>query len=41
MCQRRQENGLFWEFVLCEHAERGLSVAECCRQEGVSQASFY
>jgi hypothetical protein len=41
MCQRRQENGLFWEFVLCEHAESGLSVAEFCRQEGVSQASFY
>jgi transposase-like protein len=31
----------FWRFVLTEHAQSGLSVVEFCRQEGVSQPSFY
>lgn len=41
MRQSCGEKEAFWRFVLCEHAESGLSISEFCRREGVSQASFY
>lgn len=31
----------FWRFVLSEHSRSGRSVREFCRQEDVSEASFY
>ena len=31
----------FWRFVLAEHAQSELSIVDFCRQEGVSQPSFY
>jgi len=38
---RSAEKAAFWEFVLAEHVESGLSISAFCRREGVSQASFY
>lgn len=38
---RSAEKAAFWEFVLSEHIESGLSISAFCRREGVSQASFY
>ena len=38
---RSAEKAAFWEYVLAEHVESGLSISAFCRREGVSQASFY
>lgn len=35
------EKAEFWGFVISEHHKSGLSVREFCRQEGVSEPSFY
>lgn len=38
---RSVEKVAFWEYVLSEHVESGLSISAFCRREGISQASFY
>jgi transposase-like protein len=35
------EKEAFWRLVFAEHDESGLSIRAFCRQEGVSEPSFY
>ncbi len=41
MGRASNEKEEFWSFVLSEQSQSGQSVREFCRQEGVSEASFY
>ena len=41
MSQRRSEKEEFWRLVLVEFSNGGLKVREFCRQEGISEPSFY
>ena len=41
MSGRRTEKEEFWRFVLAQWVESGLSAREFCRQEGLSEPSFY
>jgi transposase-like protein len=39
--QRRRDRELYWRDVLQRQSESGLNVANFCRQESISAASFY
>ena len=41
MADQRTEKEEFWRFVLSQWIESGLSVRDFCRQEGLSEPSFY
>jgi transposase-like protein len=41
MMKRNSERAEFWRMVLDEQAKSGLSIRAYCRQEGISEPSFY
>ena len=41
MARSSIEKKEFWQFVLSEQSQSGLSIREFCRREGVSEPSFY
>lgn len=41
MSHQVSEKEEFWRFVLTQRIESGLSVRDFCRQEGLSEPSFY